>query len=189
MGKKKLTSRPVNGAQSPWVSLVQDCVETLRERGQTVGFAESCTGGLVSSVFTRLPGVSDVFKGAIVAYAYDVKEHMLNVPTPMLRSMGAVSLPVARKMAEGARVALDATWTVAITGVAGPGGGSPAKPVGTVCFAIHGPGVERVLQRHFAGARREIQLRAARFALRLLRHELGVAQRQQQNRKPSGRKS
>lgn len=165
--------------ERPAHPLVMKCVEVLRSRGQTVGFAESCSGGLLSAVFTRMPGVSDVFVGSIVAYSYEVKESLLAVPRPMLRSMGAVSLPVARKMAEGARLALGSTWTVAITGVAGPGGGTPPKPVGTVCFAIHGPGVEkpgveRVVQKQFSGTRREIQSASAKFALRMLLRELGV---------------
>ncbi len=154
--------------------LVIKAVETLRQRGQTVGFAESCTGGLLSAVFTRMPGVSDVFAGSLVAYSYSLKENLLGVPRSMLRSMGAVSSPVARKMALGARDSLQTTWTIAITGVAGPGGGTAAKPVGTVCFAICGPGVESVVQRHFQGTRREVQLASAKFALKMLLHELGV---------------
>jgi nicotinamide-nucleotide amidase len=149
-------------------------VETLRTRGQTISFAESCTGGLLSAVFTRMPGVSDVFAGSLVAYSYAVKESLLDVPRAMLRAMGAVSAPVARKMAEGARSRLQTTWAIAITGVAGPGGGTAAKPVGAVCFAISGPGVEKTVQRHFKGTRREVQLASVRFALKLLLHELGV---------------
>jgi len=160
--------------ETPAHPLVVKAVEILRSRHQTIAFAESCTGGLLSAVFTRMPGVSDVFTGSIVAYSYGVKETLLGVPGSMLRSMGAVSLPVARKMAEGAHFALDSTWTLAITGVAGPGGGTPAKPVGTVCFAIRGPGVEKVVQKNFTGTRREIQSASAKFALKMLLWELGV---------------
>lgn len=169
---KKISVR--GETERPAHPLVMKAVEILRSRNQTIGFAESCTGGLLSAVFTRMPGVSDVFVGSVVAYSYGVKETLLGVPGPMLRSMGAVSLPVARKMAEGARHALGSTWTVAITGVAGPGGGTPAKPVGTVCFAVHGPGVDKVVQKNFSGTRREIQSASAKFALKILLRELGV---------------
>lgn len=174
---KKISVRGENDGERPAHPLVVRTVEVLRARQQTIAFAESCTGGLLSAIFTRMPGVSDVFKGSIVAYSYDVKESLLRVPSPMLRSMGAVSLPVARKMAEGARLALGSTWTLAITGVAGPGGGTPAKPVGTVCFAISGPGVDKVIQRNFSGTRREIQSASAKFALKILLWELGVGAR------------
>lgn len=149
-----------------------ECIQLLRQREQTVGFAESCTGGVLSAIFARAPGVSDIFVGAIVAYSNSLKERLLGVPSPLLRSVGAVSLPVARKMASGARLTLQSTWAISVTGIAGPSGGTPVKPVGTVCFAIVGPGVEEVVQKRFDGSRREIQLAAAKFALKLLRHAL-----------------
>jgi nicotinamide-nucleotide amidase len=124
-------------------------------------------------VFTRLPGVSDVYKGGIVAYSNEVKQKLLGVPAPLLCTVGAVSLPVAKRMAEGVREVLHSTWALSITGIAGPGGGSPLKPVGLVCFGLCGPGVDRALVRQFSGTRRQIQLRSARFALRLLLSELG----------------
>lgn len=169
----------------PWVALA---IQRLRERGQTAAFAESCTGGLLSAIFTRQPGVSDVFAGAVVAYSYDVKEQLLGVPSSMLRTMGAVSLPVARKMAQGVRENLRTTWSLSITGIAGPGGGTEQKPVGTVCFGLCGPGVEVVVQRRFQGDRRRIQRLSARFALQMLLSELGVDEGQRRaalkNRKP-----
>jgi PncC family amidohydrolase len=171
--------------------LVIEAARLLRERGQTLSFAESCTGGVLSAVFTRLPGVSDVFKGAIVAYANEVKENLLGVPSPLLLSMGAVSLPVAKRMAEGVREALDSTWALSTTGIAGPGGGSAEKPVGLVCFGLCGPGVDVVVRRQFSGTRREIQIRAARFALRLLLRELGSGEGLVQiaKKKPKGAKN
>ncbi|MEK7356227.1 MAG: CinA family protein, partial [Bdellovibrionota bacterium] len=116
--------------------LVTDVAEALRARGENVGFAESCTGGLISSMLAAMPGISDVFHGSVVAYSNRVKENLLAVPNSQIRSFGAVSAPVARSMAAGGRNSLGVDWCVSISGIAGPGGGSPAKPVGTVCFGV-----------------------------------------------------
>lgn len=153
--------------------LIHDIANALRARGETVGFAESCSGGLMSGTMAAVPGVSDVFMGGVVAYSNEVKMNLLQVPFTQIRSMGAVSLPVARSMANGARAALGVDWAVSVTGIAGPSGGTPTKPVGTVCFGIRGPGVDKVIQEHFAGGRQVIQKASAEHALRLLLDELG----------------
>lgn len=153
--------------------LVTQLAGALRSRGLTVGFAESCTGGLLSSMMAAMPGISDVFVGSIVSYSNHVKENVLGVPNSQLRTFGAVSLPVARSMAFGARAVLGVDWCVSITGIAGPGGGSMAKPVGTVCFGVRGPGVEKVIQEQFTGSRHVVQKASAEHALRLLLEELG----------------
>lgn len=157
-------------------ALVEKVVERLRERGETVAFAESCTGGLVSSMFTALPGVSDVFVGSIVAYSNSVKMDLLDVPQSLLKVVGAVSLPVAKRMAHGVRTRLRTTWSLSITGIAGPGGGSVGKPVGTVCFGLSGPTLEVVDQQLFGGDRRAIQKASAEYALTMLLKELGAAE-------------
>ena len=149
-------------------SVVSELARLLRIRGETVGFAESCTGGLCSSLMTSVAGISDVYIGSIVAYSYPVKTSELGVSPNILRVMGAVSLPVAKQMAVGLRERLKADWAVSITGIAGPGGGTLDKPVGTVCFGVSGPGNETVLQYHFEGDRLAIQGASALFALRLL---------------------
>lgn len=154
--------------------LVEAVVARLRARGESLSCAESCTGGLLSSLLAALAGVSDVYMGSVVAYSNQVKEDLLGVPEPLINSVGAVSLPVARSMAQGVRNALGTSWAVSITGIAGPGGGSPQKPVGTVCFGISGPGVEFAEQHHFDGSRREIQLASSHHALRLLLEQLGL---------------
>jgi len=120
-------------------SLAEVVLEQLRQRGQTVAVAESCTGGGLGAALAAVPGASDVFLGGVIAYANGVKQGLLGVPAELLQAHGAVSDPVAQAMAEGARRATGADWGLAITGVAGPGGGSDEKPVGLVHLAIAGP--------------------------------------------------
>jgi len=121
------------------VSLASVLLEQLRRRGQTLAVAESCTGGGLGAALAAVPGASDVLLGGVIAYANSVKQGLLGVPAALLEVHGAVSDPVARAMAEGARGAIGADWALAITGVAGPGGGSAEKPVGLVHIALAGP--------------------------------------------------
>jgi nicotinamide-nucleotide amidase len=120
-------------------SLASVLLEQLRRRGQTLAVAESCTGGGLGAALAAVPGASDVLLGGVIAYANSVKQGLLGVPAALLEAHGAVSDPVARAMAEGARRATGADWALAITGVAGPGGGSAEKPVGLVHIAVAGP--------------------------------------------------
>ncbi|MBM5796001.1 MAG: competence/damage-inducible protein A [Cyanobacteria bacterium M_surface_7_m2_037] len=120
-------------------TLASVVLEQLRRRGQTLAVAESCTGGGLGAALAAVPGASDVFLGGVIAYANSVKQGLLAVPAELLASHGAVSDPVAQAMAEGARRATGADWALAITGVAGPGGGSREKPVGLVHLAVAGP--------------------------------------------------
>ncbi|MGA0386843.1 MAG: competence/damage-inducible protein A [Vulcanococcus sp.] len=120
-------------------SLAEVVLQQLRLRGQTVAVAESCTGGGLGAALAAVPGASDVFLGGVIAYANGVKQGLLGVPAELLQAHGAVSDPVAQSMAEGARRVTGSDWGLAITGVAGPGGGSDEKPVGLVHLAIAGP--------------------------------------------------
>ena len=120
-------------------SLAAVVLAALRQRGQTLAVAESCTGGGLGGALAAVPGASDVFLGGVIAYANSVKQQLLGVPAGDLAAHGAVSDPVALAMAEGARRATGADWAIAVTGVAGPGGGSADKPVGLVHIAIAGP--------------------------------------------------
>lgn len=110
-------------------------IEANRAIGRRVAVAESCTGGLVSAALTELPGSSDVFEAGFVTYSNDAKQAMLKVSTDVLETFGAVSIAVAWSMAQSALERSGADVAVAVTGVAGPGGGSAKKPVGTVVFA------------------------------------------------------
>jgi nicotinamide-nucleotide amidase len=112
----------------------------LRQRGQTLAVAESCTGGGLGSALAAVPGASDVFLGGVIAYANSVKQGVLGVPAALLERHGAVSDQVAEAMAQGVRRLTGADWALAVTGVAGPGGGSSLKPVGLVHLALVGPG-------------------------------------------------
>lgn len=146
--------------------------ELLRSRSLTLGTAESCTGGLVAELLTERAGASDVFRGAVVAYANSVKENVLGVDARLIAENGAVSAQVARAMAEGARRVLGADLAVAITGVAGPGGGTDTKPVGLVHYAVATGAVTVDRRAEYPGTRRQIQLRAAFVALALVRETL-----------------
>ncbi len=125
----------------------------LGDAGQTLAVAESCTGGALGAALTAVAGSSAVFAGGVIAYSNAVKQQLLGVPEALLDQHGAVSEPVAKAMAEGLRSRLHCDWGIAISGVAGPGGGTVEKPVGMVCLALAGPeGCDAWVQRF--GARR-----------------------------------
>ncbi|MCL6443740.1 MAG: nicotinamide-nucleotide amidohydrolase family protein, partial [Alicyclobacillus sp.] len=128
--------------------------------------AESCTGGLTASMLTDVPGASEFFHGGVVAYDNRVKERVLGVPTALLESVGAVSEEVARAMALGVRALCGTDFGLAITGIAGPSGGTPEKPVGLVYGSVAGPDGEAMTYRmQFRGSREQIRIRAAKSML------------------------
>jgi len=141
----------------------------LRDRGLTLGTAESCTGGLVAARLTDVPGSSDVFAGSVVAYSNGVKMRELGVPENVLSEHGAVSAETATAMAQGARSRLGVDVAVSVTGIAGPDGGSEEKPVGLVFLHASGPMGERGLRFDFPGDRETIRGRSAVAALHLVR--------------------
>lgn len=137
-------------------------------RGLTVATAESCTGGLVAHLLTEVPGSSAYVRGGVIAYADAVKLAELDVPAEVLAAHGSVSAQVALAMAEGVRVRLGADLAVAVTGVAGPGGGTDSKPVGLVYVAVAGAGPAEVRRFTWAGDRSENKRASAEAALELL---------------------
>ena len=152
---------------------VEEIVLALcRARGFTLATAESCTGGLVGGRLTGVPGSSDVFLGGIVAYANAVKMAQLGVPEATLAAHGSVSAETAAAMAQGARARIGADIAVAVTGVAGPGGGTAARPVGLVHFNAVGPGGALALDWTLAADRETVRRRATASALHLLRRLL-----------------
>jgi len=153
--------------------LVQELVlELCRVQGLTLGTAESCTGGLVAGRLTSVAGSSDVFRGGLVAYDDEVKEKLLGVPSGLLAEHGAVSAEVAEAMAQGARERLAVDVAVSVTGIAGPGGGTPEKPVGLVFFHVAGPGGDLALRIELPGDRGVIRSRSTVAALHLVRRLL-----------------
>ncbi len=140
----------------------------LRARGLKLATAESCTGGLVADRITDVPGSSDYFLGGIVAYAYEAKVTLLNVSWSTLRGFGAVSRETVLEMARGARKALGADLAISVSGIAGPGGGLPHKPVGTTWLGLSAEDTERAELRHFKGDRLEVKALAADAALEIL---------------------
>jgi nicotinamide-nucleotide amidase len=155
------------------VTFAQAVGEELAARGDTICCAESCSGGLLSQLLTEVPGSSRWSRGGFVTYADDLKQRALGVAAEAIQQHGAVSEPVARAMAEGARFRSGATWSPAITGIAGPDGGTPEKPVGTVWLALAGPGGTRSRAAHYRGDRGQVRLQSAYGALQLLREVLG----------------
>jgi nicotinamide-nucleotide amidase len=143
--------------------------DLLRRAGWTIAVAESCTGGLLASRLTDVPGSSDYFDRGVVCYSNRAKTELLGVPPALIAEHGAVSEPVAAAMAEAMRAQAGSQVAVGITGIAGPGGGTEDKPVGTVAIAVLAGGERRVRTFHFLGAREQIKFQAAQGAMNVLR--------------------
>jgi nicotinamide-nucleotide amidase len=154
--------------------LAATILDLLRANRQRLAVAESCTGGLLGGRITAVPGSSDVFAGGIVAYADDVKRDLLGVPAALIKAHGAVSEEVVLAMAAGAQQRFGVDAALAVTGIAGPGGGTVDKPVGTVWLAARLGNAARALRRVFPGDRGEIRARSAQAALDLLRRLMGT---------------
>ncbi len=152
---------------------VQELVHrTLVERGRTLAVAESCTGGTIAARFTAMPGASAYFRCGVVAYSNEAKRDLLGVDAEALARYGAVSEQVAHQMAEGVRRVAGADYAVATTGIAGPAGGSPEKPVGTVWIAVATPSGTTAVVKRCGTDRGQIVDRASAFAIGLLRDRL-----------------
>ena len=158
-------------------------MRTLRENGLHATAAESCTGGMVTAAITSVAGASEVFDGGVCSYANAVKAGLLGVSEETLREHGAVSEACAAEMARGIRMLMGADLAVSVTGIAGPGGGTPEKPVGTVCFGVSTPDGEYTLTRHYrsqgSSVRESNRTRSAleaQFQLLLAARRLGKKQ-------------
>jgi nicotinamide-nucleotide amidase len=147
--------------------------EGLKARGWTIACAESCTGGLLLSRLTDVAGSSAYVRGGVVAYSNDLKTSFVDVPAEVIAGHGAVSEPVAAAMAAGARARANAAIGVGITGIAGPDGGTPQKPVGTVAIAVSGPGdASQARTFLFPGGRAQVKFQATQAALDMVRREV-----------------
>ncbi|TLP40944.1 CinA family protein [Arcobacter arenosus] len=139
----------------------------LRENKKTITTAESCTGGLVASMITEISGSSDIFNGAIVSYSNKIKSQELNVKESTLDEHGAVSIEVVDEMLEGVIKKFDANYAIAISGIAGPNGGTKNKPVGTVVIGVCDENLEKNIEIcHFEGSRKEVQIQSAKYSLK-----------------------
>ena len=147
------------------INLTKTLAEILLSRNWTLSLAESCTGGLVSATLTELAGSSEWFERGYITYSNEAKKECLDVPAQLIESHGAVSEPVAKAMAEGARINSGSDVAISITGIAGPSGGTAEKPVGTVCFgwATENQTLSKTI--HFDGDRQAVRQQATEFAL------------------------
>ena len=149
-------------------TLAKETVSECIEKKATFGTAESCTGGLISASVTDVAGASAVFFGGIVSYDNSIKEKLLGVPAQILAEKGAVSPETAGAMSAGARRALGVDYAVAVTGIAGPGGGTPSKPVGLVYVSVASENDVTVTENHFSGDREAVRQAAISAALNLV---------------------
>ena len=138
----------------------------LRANNQTITTAESCTGGLIASMITKISGSSDIFNGSIVTYSNKIKNQELNVKNETLEKFGAVSTEVVNEMLNGVIKKFDANFAIAISGIAGPNGGNISKPIGTVVVGISNSENNIINVYNFNGAREEVQIQAAKTSLR-----------------------
>jgi PncC family amidohydrolase len=140
----------------------------LRPRGLRLAVAESCTGGLIGHRITNVPGSSEYYLGSVTAYAYEAKVRLLGVSWDTLNTHGAVSRETVLEMARGVRVALDAEIGLSVSGIAGPGGGTPDKPVGTTWIGLSAANYERAWRFAWPGDRLQVKEQSAEMALHLL---------------------
>ena len=161
----------MNNNSDPQHALARELADILVERGWKIAVAESCTGGLVCATLTDLAGSSDWFERGYITYSNEAKSECLDVPIEMIQSFGAVSEQVAKAMADGARRKADVNVAISITGIAGPTGGSPEKPVGTVCFGWSikqdvGDDIKTIaITKQFSGGRQTVRVQAYDYAL------------------------
>ncbi len=147
--------------------LAQQLLDVLKDKGQTLAVAESCTGGLLGGALTAVPGSSSVFLGGVISYANHLKVEQLGVPEALITTHGAVSHQVVEAMARGVLNRLNADWALSVSGIAGPDGGTEDKPVGTVVIGAFGAKGGMVKAFHFDGDRTEVRHKAVEAALEL----------------------
>ena len=148
--------------------LTQSIIHILEERGESITFAESCTGGQLAAAFTAISGVSAVFNGSVVSYANTIKEQWLGVRPSTLEQHGAVSRECVTEMLSGVLNMAHADYAIAVSGIAGPTGGTPDKPVGTVYIGIQTPQTSTIYHHVLDGDRKSVQRQSVEFAIKTL---------------------
>ena len=162
---RKVTKEWYNTRMETRETHLKAIITTLTERSQTVTFAESCTGGRIAAALTGISGASAVLEGSVVSYANRIKEQWLGVRAETLRRHGAVSRECVHEMLEGILKMTDADYAVAVSGIAGPTGGTADKPVGTVYIGIRSPRHEAIYHHLFSGDRHAVQEQSVDFAI------------------------
>ncbi len=152
--------------------LLQLIIDKLRDKKQTISFAESCTGGQIAAAITSIGGSSDVFNGSVVSYSNDIKHEWLGVSKEILTNHGAVSRECVEEMLKGIIKMAHANYGVAVSGIAGPNGGSEAKPVGTVFIGLINNDVTDIHHCNFSGDRQSVQKQSVDFAINLIAKHL-----------------
>lgn len=141
----------------------------LRDNNQTITCAESCTGGLIASMITEVSGSSSIFRGSLVSYCNEIKEQELNVQKETMINFGVVSCEVVEQMCQGVLKKFDADFAIAVSGVAGPGGGTIKKPIGTVSIGVISKnGDKNIAMYNFKGDRKKVQIQASKTALKII---------------------
>lgn len=141
--------------------------ELLKKHNKTITTAESCTGGLIASMITEISGSSNIFNGAVITYSNEIKNQELNVKKKTLEKYGAVSIQVVDEMLDGVIKKFNANFAIAVSGIAGPNGGTKNKPVGTVVIGINGDILGKDIEIcHFDGTRKEVQFQVAKYSLK-----------------------
>jgi len=153
---------------------VEQIIIKLASQNQTISFAESCTGGRLAAAFTAISGASSVLNGSVVTYSNDIKHQWLGVEKEVLENFGAVSSQCVSQMLEGINTLADADYTLAVSGIAGPKGGTKLKPVGTVYIGLKTPKNKKVFQCFFTGDREAIQEQSTAFAINKLEEYLKI---------------
>ena len=155
-------------------SVVEKIIQKLTEQNQTISFAESCTGGRIAAAFTAISGASNILNGSCVTYSNEIKHLWLGVDEEVLEKFGAVSQPCVAQMLEGIQRLAGSDYAIAVSGVAGPTGGTELKPVGTVYIGLQTPFSQEVFHCNFSGPREAIQEQSTVFAIEKLAEILNI---------------
>ena len=155
-------------------NIVEKIIQQLTKEGQTISFAESCTGGRIAAAFTAISGASEVLHGSCVTYSNDIKHLWLGVSNEILEKYGAVSQPCVEQMLEGIQRLAGSDYAVAVSGIAGPTGGTELKPVGTVYIGLQTPFTQEVFHCNFNGPREAVQEQSTVFAIEKLAEVLEI---------------
>ncbi len=154
--------------------IITAIIDKLREQHHTISFAESCTGGKLVASFTSIAGISSILNGSCVTYSNEIKHKWLNVETRVLEQFGAVSKECIEQMLNGIKQMANSDYAIAVSGIAGPSGGTPTKPVGTIFIGLLSPAGSTVHHCLFEGDREAVQNASVDFAIKLLAKELKI---------------